>query len=374
MGLRIVGIGTVVPEHSATQSESAELHARFFDATGKRARVLEVLYRRAGVKKRHSVLLEASVGPVAERQWFYEISASPEDSGPGTDQRMRRYEQDAPPLGAEAARRALVDAGLSASAVTHLVTVSCTGFFAPGLDVALAHLLDLTPTIERTHVGFMGCHGALNGLRVASAYTAADPDACVLVCSVELCSLHFRYGWDLDMMVSNALFADGAAAVVGVGTGSPSEISGGGDKAGDGDWTVVANGTCVIPDSREAMSWRIGDHGFRMTLSVEVPQLVEAHVRPWIDGWLAGQGLSLEQVATWAVHPGGPRILEAFSSAAGLADNDTAVSRDVLSEFGNMSSATVLFILERLRASGAQLPCVAIGFGPGLVIEAMLIR
>ncbi|MDA0330325.1 MAG: hypothetical protein O2958_15135 [Gemmatimonadetes bacterium] len=142
----------------------------------------------------------------------------------------------------------------------------------------------------------------------------------------------------------------------------------------DDDWTVVANGTCVIPDSRDAMSWRIGDHGFRMTLSAEVPQLVEANVRPWIDGWLADHGLTLDQVATWAVHPGGPRILEAFSDAVGLADEDTAVSKDVLSDFGNMSSATVLFILERLRASGAPRPCVAIGFGPGLVIEAMLIR
>jgi predicted naringenin-chalcone synthase len=278
---------------------------------------------------------------------------------------MAVYEREAPPLGMAAAAEALRAADIAAADVTHLVTVSCTGFVAPGLDAAIIDGLGLPSTTERTHVGFMGCHGALNAIRVASSFARADPANVPLVCSVELCTLHFAYGWDPDMLVANALFSDGAAAVV--GRSAPAGNV-------DGAWNVAATGTLLMPDSADAMTWRVGDHGFRMTLSARVPELIEAELRGWLTGWLAAQDLSIADVGSWAVHPGGPRILSAVESALGLSSRQTAVSREVLSECGNMSSATVLFILDRLRRGGAPLPCVALAFGPGLVVEALLIR
>jgi predicted naringenin-chalcone synthase len=207
----------------------------------------------------------------------------------------------------------------------------------------------------------MGCHGAINALRVAHAYEKVDPAARILVCAVEICSLHFHYGWDPDKMVANSLFADGSAAVV-LRTGKP-------DSAG---WKLSATRSMLFPDSEDAMTWRIGDHGFEMTLSPKVPEMIQTHLADWLRNWLATQGLTFEQIGTWAVHPGGPRILSAVEEVLGLERSALAVSREVLSEFGNMSSPTILFILDRLQQRQAPRPCVALGFGPGLVAEAAL--
>lgn len=368
MTLRIVGMGTAVPRGSMAQDAAADLLVALLHGPG-RARAVQALYARSGIRKRHSVLVGREDGPAAERQTFYAPARSLEDGGPTTAQRMAAFEEEAPPLATEASLRALADAGLDAGDITHLVTVSCTGFFAPGMDVALIQRLGLAPTVERTHVGFMGCHGALNGLRVATSLAGADPLARVLLCSVELCSLHLAYSWDPQALVANALFSDGAAALVGVGEGAGGASASGARPS----WRVAATGTLLFPDSADAMSWRIGDHGFRMTLSPSVPALIEGHVGEWLRGWLAGHGLRQDDVRTWAVHPGGPRVLGAFGAATGLPRDTFAVSRQVLAEFGNMSSATLLFILERLRDAGAEGPVVAIAFGPGLVAEAALL-
>jgi predicted naringenin-chalcone synthase len=224
--------------------------------------------------------------------------------------------------------------------------------------------LGLPATVERTHVGYMGCHGALNGLRVARGYADADPGARVLLCAVELCSLHYYYGWSPGLMIANALFADGAAAVVGApAAAAPADA-----------WCAAATGSCLVPDSAKAMTWTVGDHGFEMSLARQVPALIAQHVRPWLEAWLAREGVALEEVGSWAVHPGGPRILDAVEEGLGLPRAATAVSRAVLAEHGNMSSPTVLFVLGRLWAAGAPRPCVALGFGPGLVAEAALFR
>ncbi len=139
-----------------------------------------------------------------------------------------------------------------------------------------------------------------------------------------------------------------------------------------GAWRVTANGSCLIPDSRDAMSWTIGDHGFEMTLSRRVPGLIREHLRPWLESWLRGRGLHRQRVGSWAIHPGGPRILESIAEALELSDAQLAASREVFAAHGNMSSPTVLFIVEHLRGRLAPLPCVALGFGPGLVVEAAL--
>jgi len=366
MSLLLGGIGTAVPEHAITQADAAEIGASFASLDPKRMGTIRALYKRTGVDKRHSVLLERSDGAPMDRQSFYAPALGVDDLGPPTEARMRRYETDAPALAEAAAREALTNAELDLEELTHVVTVSCTGFFAPGLDAVLIDRLGLPRDVERTHIGFMGCHGALNGLRVAASFAGANPDARVLVASVELCTLHFAYGRDPRLVVANALFSDGAAAVVGVPAGTADT-----DDA-DG-WCVLASGTLLMPDSADAMSWRIGDHGFRLTLSAEVPDLIARHLPGWLEGWLGKQGLAVDDVASWAVHPGGPRVLTAVGDAIGLTNGAMDVSREVLAEYGNMSSATVLFVLDKLRRQNAPRPCVALAFGPGLVVEAALL-
>jgi predicted naringenin-chalcone synthase len=236
--------------------------------------------------------------------------------------------------------------------------VSCSGFRAPGFDLDLVRGLGLGPSVARTHIGFMGCHGALNGLRVARAFVDSDPSCRVLLCAVEMCSLHYDYRMETTRILANALFADGAAALVaGPGTGG---------------WRHVASGSALLPASEDQMTWSIGDHGFEMGLSPRVPATIAEHLRPWLERWLAAQGLDLHAVGSWAIHPGGPRILDVVEAALGLPSEATRDSRCVLEECGNMSSPTVLFILDRLRRRDAPRPCVALGFGPGLTAEAAL--
>ncbi len=356
MSARLGGVGTAAPPFAIDQTTAAELAAAYTDDPSGRSRVLRALYRRSGARRRGSVLLS---GPEGSRPDFLPPPRAPGDAGPSTEARMRRYAEAAPALALRACTTALGAAAADPAALRHLVTVSCTGFVAPGVDVALLEGLGLAPTTSRTHVGFMGCHGALNGLRVARALAAAG-DA-VMLCALELCSIHFQYGWEPEQVVANALFADGAGAAVVL----PGEGPG---------WRLAASGSCLIPDSTDAMTWRVGDHGFRMTLSPRVPDLIHAHLRPWLERWLADNGLGIGDVASWAIHPGGPRIVEAAGDALGLPRGATEVSRQVLAEHGNMSSPTILFILERLLRDDAGTPCVALGFGPGLAAEALLLR
>ena len=248
--------------------------------------------------------------------------------------------------------------------MTHLVTASCTGFGAPGVDIGLIQRLGLPATVQRVHVGFMGCHGVINGLRVAQAFADSLPAARILLCAVELCSLHLYYQWDPKRNVANALFGDGAAAVAGVPT-----------EAGPRDaWRIAATGSCLIPDSESATPWQIGAHGFDMMLSPPIPAHIATSLRPWLEAWLKEQGLKLTEVKSWAVHPGGPRVLDAVGESLELPSNALADSRDVLASCGNMSSPTVLFILDRLRRRQAPRPCLMLGFGPGMVAEAALVR
>lgn len=361
MAVVILGIGTAVPQHAIAQAEAAQLAKVFYPPNHDQADRLPRLYGRTGVQTRGSILLEKADGSEV-RQSFFQPASGEHDRGPSTQERMERYALEAVPLVVEAADRALTESSLVSRQISQLITVSCTGFAAPGVDIALIKRLGLPLTVGRTHVGFMGCHGALNALRVASALVQVEPTARALVCAVELCSLHFRYGGDAGAVVANALFADGAAVLaIGSVAQVPRHV-----------WQVVAMGSCVFPDCEDAMTWRIGNHGFEMTLSARVPALLAAHLRPWLEHWLSAQGLRLRQVRSWAIHPGGPRLLSTVASSLGLSGEAVAVSRQVLAEHGNMSSSTTLFILERLKRTQAPRPCVALGFGPGLVVETAL--
>ncbi|HJZ91731.1 MAG TPA: type III polyketide synthase [Gemmataceae bacterium] len=366
MSLAIRGLGTALPHTRLVQGEAAQAAKLFCAEDDDQGRLLEVLYRQTEIETRHVVFQAEKVHAAVQggQPDSVFMPNGRQDRGPTTSQRMERYNKEALPLAVEASRKALAESGLKPTDITHLVTVSCTGFAAPGVDVGLMTTLKLPPTAQRTNVGFMGCHGAINGLRAAAAYTGSDPHARVLVCAVELCSLHYYYGWNPKKMVGNALFGDGAAAVVGVPA----------TDARPTDWRVVAGGSCLFDDSEHAMTWHVGDHGFDMVLSTKVPNLIARNLRPWVESWLGRNGLTIQDVGSWAVHPGGPRILTSVEETLGLPSGATDVSRRVLAAHGNMSSPTVLFILNELRKANAPRPCVAVGFGPGLVAEGLILR
>jgi predicted naringenin-chalcone synthase len=281
---------------------------------------------------------------------------------PQTGPRNDLYIRAAPALFAEAARAALTDAELEASAITHVVTVSCTGFFAPGPDYRLVRDLGLDPTVERYHLGFIGCAAAMPGLRLAARITAAQPDAVVLVVCAELCSLHIRSSPDPQQIVAASVFADGAAAAI--VTADPAVGRAGGLQ-------LDRFATALTSEGENDMVWTIGDHGFEMTLSAEVPRIIGREIRAAVSRFLGDDGAP----DAWAVHPGGRSVLDRVESGLGLDPAAIAASRAVLRDYGNMSSATVLFILRRLLYDdavddGARVAGLA--FGPGLTVESAL--
>ena len=364
MSLALLGFGTAVPDYHRDQDFALTVAHQMCGQTDQHDRRLRAIYKRSGVSKRHSVLNELSEGLAGDATGFYLPERGSGERGPSTQQRMQRYAAEISPLATRAVSQALQEAGLQARELTHLITVSCTGFEAPGFDQSLIHELALPTHIARTHIGYMGCHGALNGLRVARAFGATEAKARVLICAAELCTLHLYYGWDAEKVIANALFADGAAAIV----GRPA-------TAADSDaWSLADNGSMILDDTEDLMSWQIGDHGFEMTLSTQVPDVIEERLRPWLAAWLDKNELSIEAIGSWAIHPGGPRIITSVAAALGLTAEAIAASQQVLAEFGNMSSPTVLFILQRLRMAQAARPCVALAFGPGLTVEAALLR
>ncbi len=356
----------------------------------RQARLAQMLFRKADVKTRYTVMPHTvaynwcqdvsgidQAAPPADRAVPSAVTPTVvpgQSPGPTTQERMQLYARFATDLALQSSARALEQSKISANEITHLVLVTCTGFNAPGVDIDLIEQLGLPRTTQRIQVGFMGCHGAINGLRTALAIATADPQARVLLCAVELCSLHYRFTWDTEGIIGNALFADGSGAVV--LSGAPNESP----SAAHDHWQVHDTGSVVLPDSRETMSWSIGDHGFDMRLTSDVGDKIEGELAGWLTGWLAERQLRVEDIDYWGVHPGGPRILSAVQHSLGLSAETLATSRAILQRHGNMSSPTVLFILNEFRqqrtrqqSSNRRQHCLLLGFGPGLVAEIALL-
>ena len=380
--VRLAGLAVAWPEVSLSQAELAEAAVSCCCRDDRQARVLRELYRRCGVERRGCAILrggENGDGPLNIRDVFA-AARNADDRGPTLAARMAMYLPAARRLAVRAAGDALGQCSVAPTDIGHLVTVSCTGFAAPGVDVDLIETLGLSREVSRTHVGFMGCHAALNGWAVADALAARSGRPALLVC-VEVCTAHFSYGWHPDRLVANALFGDGAAAAVLVPERTGSDLSRGG-------LAMVDRLSRVLPGSRDAMTWDLGDHGFEMTLGAEVPSLIRRDAAAVLLPWLETHGLSPDRLAGVIVHPGGPRVLRATTDALGLPTEAADVSRSVLKNHGNLSSPTVLAVLHETLsrhqydrpelASGGYGPdqnraCwLFVAFGPGLAIEAML--
>ena len=363
---QILGIGTAAPP-SVSQEQALEFATALTGLPADQHAWLKRVYRQSGIESRGCVLIPEDDHSYAEPRKFYPPSNGPEDRGPTTAARMALYAQHAPKLARQSASRALESSQTSPDKITHLITASCTGFYAPGVDAALIETLGLSRSVRRIHVGFMGCHAAFNAL-AAARDAAATPDSRILVTCVELCSLNWAYGSDPGKQIANALFADGSASAVVAKSPTGENLDGENPSFNLEDFSSY-----LIPNSHDAMTWNLGDHGFEMTLSPGVPEHIRTHMRPWIESWLATHDLKIPDIAAWAIHPGGPKILQAVSDALQLKPDDLRFSKKILAQHGNMSSATILFILKEM-AKETDGPVVAIGLGPGLMAEGMLLK
>ncbi|MBW9109390.1 type III polyketide synthase [Microbacterium ureisolvens] len=363
MTARIVSIGTAVPPTRIAQEVARDIFAAQDGLDRLARRRIHAVFDASAIATRHSVLTEFASPPVidpAEPAVF--ADAEGRLLSPTTGPRNERYISAAPELTAAAARSALADGGVDPSAVTHVVTVSCTGLFAPGPDYRLVRDLGLNPTVERCHLGFIGCAAALPALRVASALAATRPDAVVLVVCTELCTLHLRPSNDPQQIVASSVFADGAAAAI---------VTADRSVGNPGGLDLDRFGTALTEEGETDMVWTIGDNGFEMILSAEVPRIIGREIQGAVGRFLGDDA----PPEVWAVHPGGRSVLDRVEAGLNLPPDALAASRAVLRDFGNMSSATILFILASLLRDddvldGARIAGLA--FGPGLTVESAL--
>lgn len=320
-----------------------------------RSRALfERMVERGQIDHRWSCLAPASAGSKAtvDQEGFYTRGRFP-----STGERMSRYRDAAPELAAQAVDR--LELGDRARDVTHVIITSCTGFSAPGLDLELVHRCGLDPTVERTLVGFMGCYAAINALKLAHHIVRSEPAARVLVVSLELCTLHLQETQDLEQVLTFLVFGDGCAAAL--VSSDPQGLA------------LDSFHAVLVPETNGHITWNIGDLGFDMFLSGRVPGAINQALRAGSDRILAGA--AVEDIDLWAVHPGGRSVLDAVEGAFHLGPRALEASREVLRAYGNMSSATVLFVLASLMRDGrpGARGC-AMAFGPGLTAETMLFR
>ncbi|MGM7699998.1 type III polyketide synthase [Microbacterium sp. A84] len=369
---------TIVPDTQLVQEDVRDVFAAQPDIGRLAKRIVSASFNGSGIDTRYTVLEELSFSAATESPQFFDRTAGLLLE-PGTKARNEVYIREAGRLYVEAARRALdadSDSDITAADITHVITVSCTGFYSPGPDYEIVRALGLRDSTRRYHLGFMGCYASMPALRAASEICAGDPDAVVLVVSVELCTLHLRSSDDPDMIIATSLFADGAAAGIVTARTFDSDVPG---------LVLDRFHTALIPEGNKDMAWTIGDHGFEMVLSTAVPQLIGEHIHDALRPLYVGEpplaeafdgGSISEQITHWAIHPGGRSILDRVEEKLGLTEQQLVPARETLRQYGNMSSATVLFVLRKILEDASTRNgdrVTAVAFGPGLTAETALL-
>lgn len=352
---KIISIGTAVPAYCHQQTDILHFMQTVYAATEADKRKMRFLYQHSGIKQRYSILADYSK-PIDE--WKFYPQSENLEPFPSLEQRMNAYNKQAPLLSVDAIRNCLNHAH-DHKKISHLITVSCTGMSAPGLDLQIVELMDLEKNIFRTSINFMGCYAAIHALKIADVICLSDKNAQVLIVCTELCTLHFQQEATMDNIASSLLFGDGSAAVL--ITADANKTKG---------LHIDSFYSQIVPKGKRDMAWELSSTGFLMTLSGYVPDLIEADFGRIVDHALAKENISKEDISHWCIHPGGKRILEAIHKSLGFTNGQLKVPYDVLNEFGNLSSASILFVLKELLQQKRRIKKLfAAAFGPGLTVE-----
>lgn len=359
----ITSIGTASPKNKFSQGQIADFMIKAMHLPEEEANQLKVLYRASGINSRYSVL--SDYGNHNDQE-FYK-NADQVNSFPTTKGRLELFQKESVLLSKKAVLNCFQKAStFDVKSITHLIAVSCTGMFAPGLDIKLIHELKLSPNVQRTSINFMGCYAAFNAMRLANAFCDQSKKAKVLIVCTELCSIHFQKENTDDNKLANALFADGSAALL---------IE---SQARNGINLKIGSFFCdLAPEGGNDMAWTIGDNGFEMKLSSYVPEVIKNGISQLTRSLLSENKIKLTDISYYAIHPGGKKILEAIEERLGLTKKDNSFAYRILKEYGNMSSPTILFVLDKilsdLTPNDHDKKILSFGFGPGLTLESLIL-
>jgi predicted naringenin-chalcone synthase len=351
-------IATVVPEKFYTQEFGLKFLLKLMGDTPQKREFLTKIYQGTAINKRHTVITDYDKDP-SEYQFYPKNPAMlPE---PDSEARNEVFIREANRLSLAAAIKLLEELpGFDKQRITHLITVSCTGFSAPGFDLHIIKELSLSPDINRYHLGFMGCYAAFPAMKLARDICLAHPEARVLIVNTELCSLHFQQKFDLEVVVSNSLFADGVSAAL-----ISADIE---DSRGP---KIILRDfySRYLANSEDKMAWSLGRHGFNMKLSAYIPGLINKNIVPVMADLFKRANIKQADIDIWAIHPGGKAILEKMEKTLNLSPDDLRISYEVLRDFGNMSSATIMFVLAKIMEGDRYGKIFSATFGPGLTLE-----
>lgn len=363
----ISAIGIANPHNRIAQQDIYHFMVDAFGLDKTNAARLKTIYDNSGIEHRYSVIPDFGESDPSNYT-FFDPSGSFEPF-PDTQKRLKLYENEAIEIAINAVKNCVSGLGDNIlQQITHLVTISCTGMHAPGIDIELVEKLQLSRDTERTCINFMGCYGAINGLKVADYICRANPEAKVLVVSVELCTLHFQKNNTLDNWVANSLFSDGAAAVLVENTAQ---------RLGKGTYLSLKNFYSeFVTEARDDMGWYVGNTGFEMKLTSRVSKQIKKNIKALASRFLQKAKLNADEITAYAVHPGGRKILEAVEHALELPEESNAFAYETLQQYGNMSSATILFVLHKMLNAGnlVDQKIMSFAFGPGLTVEGMILE
>lgn len=359
---KIISIATGVPPHKHRQEDIFNFADTIYSKDETDSRKLKFLYRHSGIETRYSVLPDYST--LAEDRQFYSKSKDLEPF-PDLEKRMQWFANNAAMLSVKTIRDCIAGK-IESNEITHLITVSCTGMSAPGVDLEIMEAMGLPGNIFRTSVNFMGCYAAIHALKMADALCSNNVNANVVIVCIELCTLHFQKENSIDNITSTLLFADGCAAVL-VKHNNVAEKG-----------LLIKNFfSDVAFKGKKDMSWQLSSKGFLMTLTGYVSDLVKEDFDILLNKALKDANIKKEAISHWCIHPGGKKILEAIQQSTGLKEQDLQYSYDVLKEYGNMSSPTVLFVLQKIlqelqNNEQQQATIFGAAFGPGLTMETFI--
>lgn len=354
----IAAIETSVPDYVHAQEQFADFYSNSTDDFDLK-RKIKIISAKTGIEKRYSVLKDYSLSPIDFEFYPKNVSLVPE---PGLNARMQIFKEEAIKLSIKAVQKIERFNDIKKS-ITHVITVTCTGLFAPGLDIQLIQELQLSPSINRSSINFMGCNAAILALKQADAICKANGNAKVLIVCTEICSIHFQKNYSDDYIISNQLFGDGCAAVL--VTADPIEFA--------PDIVIKMNEfhSLLIQKGYNDMAWQLSETGFKMNLTTYVSYLINGNIK----NMLSEVHVQPDAIDFWAIHPGGKKIIDEFCDVLELSKEKLAASYSILKNYGNMSSPTVLFVLEELLKNNKQVSkgksIFTAAFGPGLSIETI---